>query len=376
MHSRLGRRTGKRHSIHPNAKLSTSNHMILDYTICDQVLETDESATYLGVKLHATASWSPHCSTTSKKAECTRAFLQRNLASTPQPIKKQCYTTLLVLRPILEYASAVWDPHCQSDIQKLELIQRRYARFTCGDYSRESSVTEMLQTLGWDTMAERRAKLRQDLVHVVDIPLDQHFTELTTRTRGNSEKFRVPYSRTLSAKHSFFPDATRIWNNIPDDATRAESLDTFKSRLAGLSIRTWAPIFFGKYHCTYMHRQPQLTLSRRCSNIIFKDSAPLKEEEVCNLLSPNQSGYNGKLYNTQVARWNLWKHTIVLCIHTLPLVGGSWMYILLIFIYKWVTYLIICSESQNPIDSWRTTWKRCAEQSLRSTGKRCAEQSV
>ena len=217
------------------------NPMILDYTIRDQVLETDESATYLGVKLHATASWSPHCSTASKKAECTRAFLQRNLARTPQPIKKQCYTTLL--RPILEYTSAVWDPHCQSDIQKLERTQRRYARFTCGDYSQESSVTEMLQTLGWDTLAERRAKSRAVMTYcirydLVDIPLDQHFTQLTTRNRGNSEKFRVPYSRTLSAKHSFFPDATRIWNNIPDDATRAESLDTFKSRLAGLTIRT------------------------------------------------------------------------------------------------------------------------------------------
>ena len=157
--------------------------MILDYTIRDHVLETDESTTYLGAKLHATASWSPHCSTTSKKAECTRAFLQRNLASTPHPIKKQCYTTLL--RQILEYASAVWDPHCQSDIQKLERPQRRYARLTVATCSRENTVTEMLQTLGWDTLAERRAKsgaimtyrIRHDLI---DIPLDQHFTQLTT----------------------------------------------------------------------------------------------------------------------------------------------------------------------------------------------------
>ena len=174
------------------------NPMILDYTICDQVLETDESTTYLGVKLHATASWSPHCSTTSKKAECIRAFLQRNLVSTPQPIKKQCYTTLL--RPILEYASAVWDPHCQSDVQKLERTQRRYARFTCGDYSRESSVTEMLQTLGWDTLAEWRAKSRAVMTYrkrhdLVDILLDQHFTQLTTRTRGN---FREISSTVLS----------------------------------------------------------------------------------------------------------------------------------------------------------------------------------
>ena len=97
--------------------------MILDYTIRDHVLETDESTTYLPHHGHHTAALHPR-----KLNAQLRAFLQRNLASTPQPIKKQCYTTLL--RQILEYASAVWDPHCQSDIQKLERPQCRYARLT------------------------------------------------------------------------------------------------------------------------------------------------------------------------------------------------------------------------------------------------------
>ena len=34
-----------------------------------------------------------------------------------------------MVRPILEYASSVWDPHTTANIQKLESVQRRAARF-------------------------------------------------------------------------------------------------------------------------------------------------------------------------------------------------------------------------------------------------------
>ena len=42
-------------------------------------------------------------------------------------------------RPILEYASTVWDPHTNVNINKLESVQRHAARFCLGDYSRYSS---------------------------------------------------------------------------------------------------------------------------------------------------------------------------------------------------------------------------------------------
>ena len=100
----------------------------------------------------------------------------------------------------------------------------------------------MLQSLGWDTLAERRAKSRATMMYrmrhdLVDIPIDDHLTRLSTRTRGNSDKFRVPYARTLAAKHSFLPDVARIWNSLPEDAVSAPSLDSFKSRMSGLTIR-------------------------------------------------------------------------------------------------------------------------------------------
>ena len=103
------------------------------------------------------------------------------------------------MRPILEYASTVWDQHYKSDADKLERTQRRYARFVCNDYSRDRSVTVMLCTLDWDTLAERRGKSRATMTFrmrhcLVDLLIQDHLTHLNTRRRGNDDKFRVPYT--------------------------------------------------------------------------------------------------------------------------------------------------------------------------------------
>ena len=77
-------------------------------------------------------------------------FLQRNLRNCPTVVKSYCYQTYL--RPVLEYASVVWSPHCQSDIDKLEMVQRRSARFVLNRKNRYASVTNMMSYLGWPTL--------------------------------------------------------------------------------------------------------------------------------------------------------------------------------------------------------------------------------
>ena len=88
----------------------------------------------------------------------TRAFLQRNIHQCPRETKVLCYKTLL--RPVVEYASIIWDPHTNANINRLEIIQRRYARFVFHDYRRSSSVTAMLDQLHWASLQERRAQAR------------------------------------------------------------------------------------------------------------------------------------------------------------------------------------------------------------------------
>ena len=69
----------------------------------------------------------------------------------------------------VEYANSVWDPHLQKDINKLEMMQRRSARYVTNryHYTVTSSVETMLQKLQWPTLEERRKKARLTLLYKV-----------------------------------------------------------------------------------------------------------------------------------------------------------------------------------------------------------------
>ena len=90
-------------------------------------------------------------------------------------MKATCYQTYL--RPVLEYASVVWSPHYQLDIDKLEMVQRRSARFVLNKKDRYDSVTEMLSFLGWPSLQSRRIEAKLVMLYkiinnVVHVDLD------------------------------------------------------------------------------------------------------------------------------------------------------------------------------------------------------------
>jgi len=73
--------------------------------------------------------------------------------SSPQ-IKEKVYFALV--RSKLEFSTSAWDPYRQTQIDKLEMVQRRAARFVLNDFSLTSSVTEMISALKWEFLADRR----------------------------------------------------------------------------------------------------------------------------------------------------------------------------------------------------------------------------
>ena len=117
------------------------------YKLHSHTLESVPGSKYLGVHVSKDLSWNDHIQQTSAKASRSVGFLRRNLRGCPQDVKAQAYTTLV--RPVLEYASTVWDPYTLQQIYALERVQRQAARFVTGDYSSRDpgSVTRMLQQL-------------------------------------------------------------------------------------------------------------------------------------------------------------------------------------------------------------------------------------
>ena len=75
----------------------------------------------------------------------------------------------------------MWDPHDLNDSQvdKVESVQSKAARFACSNWRRTASVSEMKARLNWETLQERRARSRVMMLHkvyhsLVAIPL-HHF---------------------------------------------------------------------------------------------------------------------------------------------------------------------------------------------------------
>ena len=134
----------------------TKNRNVIkrDYILHGHKLEHIKSAKYLGVELTSDMKWTSHVNNICAKANKTIGFLKRNINISNKSIKEKAYKSLV--RPTVEYASAAWNPHQKGDIQKLEMIQRRAARFVQNRYHNTSSVSDMIDQLEWPTLEERR----------------------------------------------------------------------------------------------------------------------------------------------------------------------------------------------------------------------------
>ena len=51
---------------------------------------------------------------------------------------------MTLVRPTLEYASSSWNPHTDSDIKRLQQIQKNAARFVCYNYNITKSTSSLV----------------------------------------------------------------------------------------------------------------------------------------------------------------------------------------------------------------------------------------
>ena len=222
----------------------TSNFYSLDNTILQQV----PSNPYLGVTISENLKWSQHIGNITKKANSTLGFLRRNLRTCPPTSRRNAYLSLV--RPILEYGAAVWDPYHRIDIDCIERVQHRAARFITGDYcSREpGSVTAMLQKYDLPPLEDRRRNIRLAYLYKVVEGLvpaitpkdylkprkpgrniraktysDHTVSNIVTRSVCNNTKgFTIPPSKTDQYKNSFFVRTVLDWNHLCDPIVNKE----------------------------------------------------------------------------------------------------------------------------------------------------------
>ena len=145
--------------------------------------------------------------------------MKRNLRISSQSIRETAYKTYV--RPILEYASTVWDPHEQQNIKNIENVQRRAARFVLRRYRNTSSVSNMLLQLQWPSLEYRRKLSRLSMLYKIRHGLScVDFTEKLQpppprQRRGHNQQYSQTNCRTQYQQSAFLPRTIKDWNSLP-----------------------------------------------------------------------------------------------------------------------------------------------------------------
>ena len=205
------------------------------YTLDGVILEHVQEAKYLGVILSEDLKWAKHIQFTTAKANSTLGLLRRNVHHCPAKLREQAFISLVSSR--LEYSSTVWDPYLAQDIDKIELVQRRGARYVKQEFHHMASVTALLKDLQWPELAERRREARLALMYKiihgkVAIPVDDILKQPDKRTRKKHQfTYRHLDPNIEHFRNSFFTRTIPEWNNLSESAVCADSTDAFLTQL-------------------------------------------------------------------------------------------------------------------------------------------------
>ena len=209
------------------------------YVINDDIIPlVDHSIRYLGLHITKDLKWSKHIDIICKKAysrwynyfKCVK-FNDLNVL---------CRIYKIYVRPILEYASEIFNSNCVKDSRALELVQKRITRsIIFRKYKKYMPYNERLLLLQLQPLGERR--LINDLttlyrIFTKDCTINPKFLPLTTKSTTNPNRFLIPYSKHNCRYYSFFPRTLRVYNQVSKKLVNIKSCSQFKKLVRQLDL--------------------------------------------------------------------------------------------------------------------------------------------
>ena len=137
-----------------------------------------------------------------------------------------CHKTLYCVRSTLEYCSAVWNPHFQRGVDRIEAVQRRFIRYALRnlfwrDPLRLPSYESRCQLIHLDTLGLRRDVARAQVVadtlsSRIDCPeiLRRINLQARSRTLRHNTLIRLPFRPTIYSANGAVTGLLRMFNRV------------------------------------------------------------------------------------------------------------------------------------------------------------------
>ena len=135
------------------------------------------------------------------------------------------------VRPHLEYATPIWDPHFIKDSNKLESVQRFALKMCLKQW--DLGYQDLLDLSQFPTLENRRLYLKlctlYKIIHGYFHFPTNVFVPQVSRHSHSLPLIHQPHAHTYAFQSSFVPSSVSVWNHLPHEALTALSINFFKS---------------------------------------------------------------------------------------------------------------------------------------------------
>ena len=192
----------------------------------------------IGILVHQSLRPSKHCKKAADMAGAVLKQITKNFHFRDRNIFKKLYVQYV--RPHVEFASPVWSPWLEQDIQTLDKVQKKAVGMISG--LKGENYIEKCKELKLDTLRLRRDK--QDLQEMFKIikgtgslnPEDlfrkpETRTGVATRSADDPHFLQIPKTKLEIRKNSFTVRIIDKWNALPHEMKSLEKIHQFKRAL-------------------------------------------------------------------------------------------------------------------------------------------------
>ena len=185
----------------------------------------------LGVLISNDLEWSNHVNSAVNKANQKLGQIKHSFQYLDEKMLKLLFVSLV--RPHLEYAAPVWNPHWQYDKDKLEKVQQRATRV---ESLRGYSYEERLKKLDLLSLENRRR--RGDLIQMfkyfkgfdkIHFHRQPDIIDNERKTRGHNLKLRRQLISNTQRYNFFTNRVVNDWNKLEKEAINAVTVNHFKN---------------------------------------------------------------------------------------------------------------------------------------------------
>ena len=118
------------------------------------------------------------------------------------------------------------------------MIQRRAARYVTQTYSWKIAVTPLLEQLQWDTLLERRSKLKVLCLYKIVNNL-LYIDDKSELIPTHSNRLLGIQTMVDAHRFSFLPSSIRLWNNLKPTIRNCDNFNQFKIIIMSTKVHSF-----------------------------------------------------------------------------------------------------------------------------------------